>query len=124
MLLLRIDTCSITLEMKEVFVNCTAGASHPSPLPGENRNAHYLIIGEHTSPLETWLMKPFRKQDLTEEERIFNYRLSRDRRIVEKAFRILANCWQCILVTMRPVSETVNKIVVKCCFLHNLMRMR
>ena len=111
-------------ELKEAFVTGTAGAPYPRPLPGDDRNTPFFIIDDDAFPLETWLMKPFSKRDLTNEERIFNYRLSRARRIVENAFGILANRWQCIMTTMRPAPETVNKIVITCCCLHNLMRMR
>ena len=61
---------------------------------------------------------------MTEEERIFNFRLSRAGRIVENAFGILANRFRCMLTTMRQKPETVSTIVQAACCLHNLMRVR
>ena len=53
----------------------------------------YIIVGYDAFDLRTWLMKPFSKRNLTDEERIFNYGLSCAHCIVENAFGILANCF-------------------------------
>ena len=70
------------------------------------------------------MMKPYSRRDLDSEERIFNYRLSRDRRVVENAFGILANRFQVLLITMQHHPSTVKVIVKACTVLHNLMRIR
>ena len=69
-------------------------------------------------------MKPYSARNLTREERIFNYRLSRARRVVENAFGILANRFQVLLTTMQHHAETVRLIVKACILLHNVMRSR
>ena len=74
--------------------------------------------------IPSWLMKPFSHRNLEREECIFNYRLSRARRIMENAFGILANWFQCLLMTLQQEPETVGSIVLACCCLHNLMRMQ
>ena len=61
---------------------------------------------------------------MTDDERIFNYRLSRARCVVENVFGILANRFQVLLTTMNHALSTVRLIVTVCMCLHNLMRMR
>ena len=70
------------------------------------------------------MMKPYGTRTLTREERIFNYRLSRARRVVENAFGILVNRFQVMRTTMEHHPDTVRLIVKTCMVLHNLMRSR
>ena len=96
----------------------------PDPLPNDNQDVPYFIIGDDAFSLRTYPMKPYSTRNLTHEERIFNYRLSRARRVVENAFGILANRFEILLTTMQHHHETVRTIVEACCILHNLMRTR
>ena len=59
---------------------------------------------------------------LTKEKRIFNYRLSRARRIVENAFGILSNKFRVFMTPMRLTPDKVVTIVIACCTLHNFLR--
>ena len=51
----------------------------------------YVVVADDTLPLQQHIMKPYSSRNLTNEQRIFNYRLSRVRRTVENAFGILDN---------------------------------
>ena len=70
------------------------------------------------------MMKPYGNRDQTKQQRIFNYRLSRARRVVENSFGILANRFQVLLTTMLHEADTVRLLVKACVLLHNLMRLR
>ncbi len=94
----------------------------PGPLPDDDQDTPYFIIGDNAFPLKTWMMKPFGHKNLPEHERIFNYRLSRARRIVENAFGILGNIFQCLLTMLKQEPDTVHDIVLTCICLHNLVR--
>jgi len=84
----------------------------------------YDFVGEDAFPLEKWLMKPYPMRFLTPRQRIFNYRLSRGRRIVENAFGISTHRWRCMLGTFQQQPATVISIVKGCLTLHNIIRDR
>ncbi|XP_034027403.1 putative nuclease HARBI1 [Thalassophryne amazonica] len=99
------------------------GWPHPDPLPNDTQDVPYLV-GDDAFSLRTYLMKPYSSRNLSREECIFNYRLSRARRVVENAFGILANRFQVLLTTMQHHVDTVRLIVRACVLLHNLMQTR
>lgn len=61
------------------------------PLPGRSQKVPFVLTWDDAFSLTTFLMKPFPQTGLTNEQRIFNYRLSRMRRISESGFGILAS---------------------------------
>jgi hypothetical protein len=111
-------------DLKQVLEDGDAGMPPPEPLPADDRPMPYFLIGDDAFALKTWMMKPFSTRRLTVQERIFNYRLSRARRIVENAFGILANRFRVILSTIHMEPERVTGLVMACVCLHNLMRIR
>ena len=110
--------------LKEAMESQTLGVPDPDPLPGDDRPTPYFIVGDDAFALKTWMMKPHSQRHLTHEQRIFNYRLSRARRIVENTFGILAHRFQLLLTTMQLPPENATRVVMACVTLHNLMRIR
>ncbi|XP_050314914.1 putative nuclease HARBI1 [Anthonomus grandis grandis] len=81
-----------------------------------------FLVGDDAFPLKHYLLKPYSKNALTVDEKIFNYRLSRARRIVENGFGILVSRFR---VFEKPIAcglSSVDKIVRTCCALHNWLR--
>ncbi|KAG5869621.1 hypothetical protein JTB14_018091 [Gonioctena quinquepunctata] len=72
-------------------------------------------------PLITHIMKPYPFRKMTNEQIIFNYRLSRARRLVKNAFGILANRFRCLLNVSAPCPDKVKIITEACCALHNFL---
>jgi hypothetical protein len=96
----------------------------PDPLAADDRVTPYFLVGDDAFALKTWMMKPFSRRTMNYDERIFNYRLSRARRVVENAFGILANRFACLHRRLYQQPAIVEKMVMACVCLHNLMRMR
>ena len=111
-------------ELLQHIDNGTLGLPAPQPLPGDNEDVPFFIVGDDAFALRENLMKPYSHRGLTREERVFNYRLSRARRVAENAFGILAQRWQIFLTTMQHTPSTVRSILRAAIVLHNLMRLR
>ncbi len=94
----------------------------PDPLPQRDGDIPYFIIGDDAFAIKTWMMKPYGSRHLKHEERIFNYRLSRARRVVENAFGILVNRFRVFLQPMAQAPEHCVAIIGACVCLHNYMR--
>lgn len=56
--------------------------------PQINDEFSFVFVGDEVYPLQTNIMRPFPRRNLTNEKRIYNYWLSRGRRIVECVFGI------------------------------------
>ncbi len=93
----------------------------PEPLPTDTEAMPYFFLGDDAFPLKSWLMKPYSNRDLTRKQRVYNYRISRGRRIVENAFGILAGCWQVLHRCIQLDVQTTTKLIMACCTLHNMM---
>ena len=116
-----------------VFRGCTLGEAlnsetlnlpPPAPFPGESRPFNHFIVADDAFGMTEYLLKPFSHLSLSIAQRIFNYRLSRARRVVENAFGILANRFRVFLKPIHMEVEKVEKIVLGACALHNFLRVR
>lgn len=79
-----------------------------------------VFVADDAFPLRTNILKPYsRIAVLSEKQKIFNYRLSRARRIVENAFGILVSRFR---IFERPVPvglDKIDSIVRAACAIHN-----
>jgi hypothetical protein len=96
----------------------------PSPikLPHGDTAVPYVFIGDEAFPLMENLMKPYSQRNITHDEKMFNYRLSRARRVVENAFGILASRFRVFLTPISINVSNVDAVVLACCALHNFLR--
>jgi len=111
-------------ELKECLLDGTLNVPDPSPLPNDDEDTPYFLIGDDAFALRTYMMKPYSALGLSESQRIFNYRISRARRVVENAFGILAQRWRFLLKVCEQSPDVVRKMVMAAICLHNLMRIR
>ena len=88
----------------------------------------YVLVGDEGFPLRGYLMRPYPGKYFSQEQRIFNYRLSRSRRIIEMR---LGSWWHVggyfasPLLRSRTMSHLMSKLAWPCttsCRLNNRLR--
>lgn len=84
----------------------------------------FVFIGDEAFALHTHLLRPYPGRNLTDVRRVFNYRLSRARRMVECAFGVLANKWRVLHTPIQVEPDFTDDIIKACCVLHNFVRKR
>lgn len=94
-----------------------------TPLKTNEDPIPYVIVADEAFPLKSYLMRPYGRLNLTGNEgnKIFNYRLSRARCVVENAFGILSNCWRVFRTNIQLQPTSVDNIVLAACCLHNML---
>ncbi|XP_011258301.2 protein ALP1-like [Camponotus floridanus] len=88
--------------------------SYTQPLP-------FVIVADEAFQLNSYTMRPYPGRNMTLERRIFNYRLSRARRVVENAFDIMTSRWRIYQKPMNTSLATTEAIVQATICLHNFM---
>jgi hypothetical protein len=72
------------------------GISSSKPLPSDNSRKcmPFVIVGNEAFALSEHVFRPYPNRNLSVQQRIYNYRLTRARRKLECAFGILENKWR------------------------------
>lgn len=113
-----------------VFNRCTFGQAMdsnqlglppPKPLPGRSVPVPYVLVADDAFALRPNLLKPYSQRGLTIDQRIFNYRLSRARRIIENVFGIMSARFRVLRKPIQLDAEKTKKLVLACSVLHNYL---
>lgn len=81
-----------------------------------------VIVADEAFPLKENLMKPYPAKSLDDASRVFNYRLSRARRVSENAFGILVHRFRIFQSTIPLGPKKAEVIVLAAVALHNYLR--
>ena len=88
----------------------------------EPQSLPIVFVGDDAFPLDVHSMKPYAHKSCTDEERIFNYRLSRFRRISENGFGIGVNRFRLFSTRALLNPKKAESAVMASLALHNLLR--
>lgn len=81
----------------------------------------YVVVADDAFALKPYIMKPYSFRQMAIPQRVFNYRLSRARRIIENVFGI---CRARFRILGKPIDAGIGKsvkIVLAICALHNFL---
>lgn len=81
----------------------------------------YFFVADAAFPLSKRIMRPYPGQFLNEEKSIFNYRLSRARRIIENTFGILVSRWRIFQKIICLSPKYIDTIIMAGINLHNFL---
>ncbi|KAJ8911111.1 hypothetical protein NQ315_003373 [Exocentrus adspersus] len=81
-----------------------------------------FVEGDEAFAMRYDFLKPYNQRELNYQKRIFNYRLSRARRIIENTFGILANRFRIFHTCINLNVDNIDKVILACCALHNFLR--
>jgi hypothetical protein len=93
----------------------------PAALPGTDDCCSYHLVADDAFPLRDDIMKPFPFRKCTTTQQVFNYRLSRARRVVENSFGILVSRFRVFSTNIAVDIAHVDKVVLAACALHNYL---
>lgn len=109
-------------EMGQRFMSNSMFLPKPEKIRGSNDEFPYVLVGDEAFALSSFLMRPYpRRNELDLKKRVYNYRLSRARRIVETSFGLLSAVWRIFKSPLRTNVATSIKIIKACCCLHNFL---
>lgn len=91
----------------------------PVPIITEGKAMPYMLVADEAFQLNNFTLRPYPGKTLTNEQRIFNYRLSRARRVIENAFGIMVARWRIFTKPLNVSLKTAESIVKACVVLHN-----
>lgn len=92
------------------------------PLPGTAGHIPHVLVADEAFALSSHLLRPYARHNLTPPKNVFNYRLSRARRLIECTFGILTSKWRIFHTTIQLSLENAEPAMQACCVLHNVIR--
>ena len=106
----------------EKLKNGTLKLPAPSKINNTDTFLPFVFVGDEAFALRSDFLKPFNRKQLDNDKRIFNYRLSRSRRMIENVFGIWAARFHIFHTAINMKLDNIDKVVMACCTLHNFLR--
>lgn len=108
-------------DLSHLFENGLLNVPLKKELPGTLVTTEHVFVSDEAFPLKKYLLRPYPRFLLTDKERVFNYRLSRARRVIENAFGILVSRWRILTRPLCCSPENAEHLVKALICLHNFI---
>ncbi|KAI6186070.1 hypothetical protein M3Y98_00092900 [Aphelenchoides besseyi] len=90
-------------------------------LPNTEVQLPFFFVADAAFPLLPNIMKPYGGRNLTDENQRFNYRISRARITIERAFGVLTARWRVLLKPIEMKAENIDNVIWSTVALHNII---
>lgn len=113
-----------------VFNRCTFGQAMdtnqlclppPKALPNRELPVPHVLVADDAFAMRPNILKPYSQRGLIMVQRVFNYRLSRARRIIENVFGIMSARFRVLRTPIHLDADKTKKVTLACCVLHNYL---
>ncbi|KAK5637903.1 hypothetical protein RI129_000131 [Pyrocoelia pectoralis] len=116
------------------LINDTKFYPPPRMLPNSDTEVPFIIVGDEAFKLSKHnivgvhtsmhVMKPFPRNIalLDVKKAVFNYRLSRARRVSENAFALLSQVFRIFYLPISVKEEVTDDLIMTACCIHNMLR--
>lgn len=108
--------------LKTMLENDSLNIPAARPLPGRILPTPYVFLTDDAFPLNRNIMKPYPGlHNKGSKERVFNYRLSRARRVVENVFGIMSSKFRLLRKPLLLNPTKSSDVILACTYLHNFL---
>jgi hypothetical protein len=90
-------------------------------LPERIKRILIFIVADDAFAMKPYIMKPYAFRHMHGSQRIYNYRLSRARRIIENVFGLVSARFRLLRTHIELEPDKVSIIVSAICVLHNFL---
>ncbi|XP_063590541.1 putative nuclease HARBI1 [Penaeus indicus] len=108
--------------MGRSFLCGSLGIPPSREIPNTVTKTPFFLVGDEAFPLKPNIMRPYPRKELDYPKKVYNYRISRARITVERAFGILAKKFGILQTSMETSVEVSEAVVKSICVLHNFIQ--
>ncbi|XP_064469756.1 uncharacterized protein LOC135384482 [Ornithodoros turicata] len=116
---------SVSFRGTELFQKLESGECNipePVPLPGQNGPTAFVVVADAAFPMKDYMLRPperTQRELQSKANRVYSYRHSRARHVVESFFGIMASRFRVLLTEINGLPENIAQIILACYALHN-----
>lgn len=109
-------------EFGQRLADSTLNLPEPQAIVPNGNRMPFVFVADDAFAMSENLLKPYGGERLDHNQQVFNYRLSRARRVSENAFGILSTRFGIFRSPIQLAPDKAATVTLTCCYLHNFLR--